>query len=84
MRTFPFQGKDVEVDSVRFQPVQEQWNEYELEDGSRIRARLIAAEVLRVRDAYDKEGNPIYILRSQNFVHVEAADQLRRRSGEER
>jgi hypothetical protein len=81
MRKIPFQGKDVEVESIPFHPVQEAWNEYKLDDGTTIRVRFIAAEMLRVRNGYDEEGNPLYIVRSNNFTHIVAPDELRRDSG---
>jgi len=42
----------------------DEWNEYELENGGRIKTRTIIAKVLRVDGYYDSYGNPIYIVRS--------------------
>lgn len=48
--------------------VGDDWNEYELEDGSRIRIKTIVTKVLRLDGFYDAHGNPVYIIQSQMVV----------------
>lgn len=48
--------------------VGEDWNEYELEDGSRIKTKTIVTKVLRLDGFFDAYGNPIYIIQSQMVV----------------
>lgn len=68
---------EVEVTDVGFEPVQESWNEYRLEDGTTLRLRLVLAAVYRVPGSRDAEGNPVYVARSTNVMDVEAPDNLR-------
>ena len=56
----------------------EHWNTYLLEDGSVVRMKLVATEFMRIEDEYDREGNPLYYIRSTNVTAVEAADSLRK------
>ncbi|MDI9609868.1 MAG: hypothetical protein QXU31_08405 [Archaeoglobaceae archaeon] len=48
--------------------VGDDWNEYELEDGSRIKIKTIVTKVLRLDGFYDAYGNPVYIIQSQMVV----------------
>lgn len=48
--------------------VGDEWNEYELEDGSVIRTRTIITKVLRLDGYFDPYGNPIYVVQSQMVV----------------
>jgi hypothetical protein len=75
----PFTGPDgqtVQVDAV---PVQiedstERWNEYTLEDGSRVRLKQVISEFYRVEGRQDVEGNPIYVLRGSPVMVVKKKD----------
>jgi len=46
----------------------DEWNEYELETGKKIRAKPVIIKVLRIDDYYDRHGNPLYIVQSQTVV----------------
>lgn len=63
---------------VGFRSSGENWNEYLLDDGTVLRLKLVVTEVLRVDGRYDREGNPIYLVRSQNVMGVSAPEELRR------
>lgn len=68
-------GKDHDVTPVGFQNAREYWNEYLLDDGTIIRLKLVATEVLRVEDMRDQNGNPVYVVKSTNVItanHPEA------------
>ena len=52
---------------VDFKVVKEDWNEYELADGTRLKVRLVLVDVLRMPD-YNPLGEPIYQIMSQNVV----------------
>ncbi|ADB57629.1 hypothetical protein [Archaeoglobus profundus] len=43
----------------------DEWNEYELETGKRIKTKTVITKVLRIDGYYDRYGNPIYIVQSQ-------------------
>jgi hypothetical protein len=69
-------GREVQATPLEFRPVSEPWAEYMVEDGSKIRVRTIAAEILRIDGETDADGNPLYIVRSGNVMSVAAPDSL--------
>lgn len=74
----PGQG-EIEVTEVGFRSSGEHWNEYLVDDGTVIRVKLVATEILRQDDVYDAEGNPGYIVKSANVTNVSAPENLRRK-----
>jgi len=74
-------GRIVEAAEVTFQAGGEHWNEYLLDDGSVIRLKTVTTEILRVDGEYDKDGNPMYVVKSANIVVVSSPDKLRRQGG---
>lgn len=74
-------GREVEAVELGFQTGGEHWNEYLVDDGSVVRIKLIATEILRVEGEYDPQGNPIYVLQSTNVMSVSSPDKLKRKEG---
>lgn len=72
--------QEVEAVQLTFQSAGENWNEYLVNDGTVIKLKPVATEILRVADQYDPDGNPVYVVRSANVVVVSAPDNLRRQS----
>jgi len=70
-------GSPVEATELSFQSTREYWNEYLLDDGTVLRLKAVATEIFRIEGKYDQEGNPMYLLKSQNVIVVSAPDQLR-------
>jgi hypothetical protein len=70
--------KDVDATEMGFQTGGEHWNEYLLSDGSVIRLKPVATEILRVDGKYDNDGNPVYIVKAANVVSVSASDKARK------
>lgn len=68
---------------MTFQNVREYWNEYLLDDGTILKLKPVATEAFRVEGQYDNEGNPVYVLKSQNVLIVSPPDHLRRGAGSE-
>ncbi len=64
---------------VGFRSTGEYWNEYLLDDGSVLRFKSVVAEVVRVEDVFDAEGNPTYMVKSSQIMNVSAPDDLRRK-----
>ena len=65
---------------VGFQnPSGEYWNEYVLDDGTLVRLKPVVAEVLRIEGKYDPEGNPLYAVKTQNVVVIDAPEKIRKR-----
>jgi hypothetical protein len=71
-------GQPREVEEVGFRSSGEHWNEYLLDDGTVIRIKLVATEVLKVVGQFDAEGNPAYFVKSTNVTNVSAPADLRR------
>lgn len=67
-----------EAELVEIRQADEHWNTYILADGTALRAKQVMTEVWRVVDEWDPEGNPIYLVKSQGVLTINAPDQLRR------
>ena len=80
MAKIQFQGREVDATSVDFRIEREDWNEYQLLDGTHLRLRLVMSEVYRVDGQYDAEGNPIYVTKSGNVLAARSPDDLKRKS----
>ena len=74
-----WQGEDVDAVEVKYKSVREDWNEYDIDDGSTIRIKLLVSDITRLADKFDQEGNPIYVVKSGNILFVKAADHLKRK-----
>lgn len=71
-------GPEKDAERVDIQQANEYWNEYLLADGSIIKLKVVATEVWRVENEYDADGNPVYLVKSQNVLNIISPDQLRR------
>ncbi len=80
-RTVPGPNGPVEATEVGFRSSGEYWNEYLLDDGTVVRLKVVVLEVLRADGQYDEEGNPIYLVKSNNLMVVSPPDELRRDLG---
>jgi len=69
-------GREIEGEIMPFQSGGEHWNEYLVEDGTVIKIKLVASEVVRLNGEYDQAGNPVYIVQSTNVLSVSAPDEL--------
>lgn len=56
----------------------EKWNVYDLDDGTQIKMRATVVEIWRLVNAYDNDGNPAYVIKSQNITSVNAPENLKR------
>lgn len=69
-RIIDFQGKKVEGESINFKLISpEQWNEYQLNDGTILRVKTILGAVIRIPE-YNPDGDPIYVINTQNHVVI--------------
>jgi len=78
MPTINFRGQQVEATEVKFQTRKEDWNEYQLMDGSVLKMKLVVAEVYRIENVYDEENNPVYQVKSTNLLVVKSPDALKK------
>ncbi len=74
-----FQGQEHEAESVDINQTSEHWNQYLLEDGTILKLKSVATDVARLVEAYDEEGNPIYVVKSRNILTVVAPEQLKKK-----
>ena len=58
---------------LEFTAEREGWNIYQLEDGTKLRVRLILTNVRR--DGNDEQGNPKYLFQHTLATSVEHSDQ---------
>jgi len=63
-----YQGRQVEGHPVDFLTRKEEFNEYQLEDGKVIRIKMVVTRIIRLEGEKDPEGNPVYLIQSQNIV----------------
>lgn len=74
-------GRNVEGRDVDISESTERFSELRLEDGTILRIKPSVLQVTRLVEQWDPEGNPIYVVRSQNLVLVsEAPAELKRKS----
>lgn len=58
----------------------ERFSDVTLEDGTSIKTKLSVIIAVRVDDQWDDEGNPIYIVKSQNILTViDSPEHLKRK-----
>jgi len=72
------EGKIVEGIDLDFKTLKEEWNEYQVTDGSIIRMKVVVTNIAKVPDKYDNAGNPIYVVKSSNVLTVLAPEKLRK------
>ncbi|HUS77687.1 MAG TPA: hypothetical protein VM050_03365 [Patescibacteria group bacterium] len=52
-----------------FKEVEENWNTYDLSDGTQIKVKLVLRGVKRLK-RYEPDGTPIYVINSINVVRA--------------
>lgn len=66
-------GEMVDGELVTVDESVERFSEVKLSDGSTIKVKTSVIEAVRLRDRYDENGNPIYLVKSVNAVVVSDA-----------
>ncbi|MCD6530739.1 hypothetical protein J7L06_10745, partial [Candidatus Bathyarchaeota archaeon] len=56
--------EEVEV----IETVDPSWNIYELENGKRVKTKAVITNVYKIKDVFDRYGNPYYVVTSQMVV----------------
>jgi len=74
------EGNPTEADRIAIKHADDPWLIYELEDGTKLRIKLIVSSVFRLKDKYTPDGDPVYITRSQNVVTADVPDGLKKES----
>lgn len=75
-----WRDKEVDALEVRFKSVREEWNEYDLEDGTTLRMKTVISNIVRVEGEYDPENNPVYLVKSSNILVARSPDHLKKQS----
>jgi len=73
----------IKAKDLKFKVIKEDWNEYELEDGTIIRVKLIATKISRGIDPktgnifyIEDRGEPLYNVRHSEVVNVDIPKDL--------
>jgi len=71
-------GSEVEATNVDFETMQEDWNEYKLEDGTVLKFKTVVSSIIRTENYDPMSGDPVYHVRSTNILRVKVPDELKR------
>jgi hypothetical protein len=74
-----YQGRTVEGESLEFDPIREDWSLYNCADGTTIRIKVVATEIIRLEEYNPQTGEPVYLIQSQNMVRADVPEHLRKR-----
>ena len=64
----PYQGRQVEGKPVEFLTRKEDFNEYQLTDGTILKIKMVVTRIIRLEEEKAPDGKPIYLIQSQNVV----------------
>jgi hypothetical protein len=79
-KTIKLLGLDINVTDVPIKTANEYFNEYELEDGSKIKVKFSASSFMRADNEHAPDGKPIYLVFAVPAVNVVSASELLTRS----
>jgi len=68
MRKMPMGALEGSVD-LDFKEVEENWNTYNLSDGTTLKVKLVLRGVKRLKN-YEPDGSPIYVINTINVVRA--------------
>ncbi|MCK4578167.1 MAG: hypothetical protein KAU50_05210 [Candidatus Marinimicrobia bacterium] len=71
------EGAIVQGTYLGFQSLNEDWNTYKLEDGTKLKIKTIVTKVFRSEGSFNQEGDPIYHVQSTNIVTTEVPPELK-------
>ena len=77
MEKFDMGGRSVNGERKAYNTIQEQWNEYLLEDGATIRLKVVVKDIIRT-ELFNNDGTPVYIIQSTNVVDARVPEELKR------
>ena len=69
--TANYNGKNVPATSLDFESINDEWNEYRLEDGTTLKLRTVVAEIVSIDGKKSADGSPVYQVKSGNVLHIE-------------
>ena len=71
-------GKIVDVVKVDITESSERWTDITLSDGTTIRTKPVILSVIRFKNMYDQEGNPVYQLKANQVMVADSPDHLKK------
>ena len=74
-----FQGQEHEAECIDINQNNEYWNQYLLEDGTVLKLKPVATDVVRLIGEYDGEGNPVYVVRSRHILTAVVPEALKKK-----
>lgn len=74
-------GKIHEITEIDFESPEEQWVEYDLSDGTKLKFRTSILSIVR-SDQYDEHGQPYYFIKSQNQMRTYCPSELIKQDSE--
>ncbi len=75
--TINFGGREVEATELGFKGIKEEWNEYQADDGTILRLKVVLSEIYRL-DEYDPDSKPIYVIKSSNVLSSSVPEHLKK------
>ena len=70
-------GSEVEATNLDFETLNEEWNEYKLEDGTVLKFKTVVSSIIRTENYDPMTGDPDYHVRSTNIIRVKAPEELK-------
>ena len=68
MSKIQYQGREVEATPVEIIRQEERSNEYQLADGTLLKARLVVMDISKLEGEIDANGNQVYLVNSQTIT----------------
>ena len=75
-------GSPVEAEVIEIVQSVERFNDIHLADGTILKMKVVAIEVVRLKDQWNAEGDPIYQIKSQNIVAATNVPEGLRKKGQ--
>lgn len=72
----PFEGKQEQAVRIGFKIGEEEWNKYNLDDGTSMRMKTVVTDIVRLVSKIREDGQPIYLVKSTNLVESVSPDNL--------
>jgi hypothetical protein len=76
-----YQGKMVDGNEIEFKSTKEEFNVYEISDGTILRMKSVVMSIVKLLDEYDPAGNPVYVVQASNVMSVSAPEELKQGAG---
>lgn len=71
-------GRVVNAEDIDFKVVKEEWNEYKLDDGTKLKVKLVLTSVIRTEDCDPMTGDPVYVIKTGNMLKAIVPDKLKK------